>query len=611
MRRRVWALFGAVLLILPAIPASAAYVGTYAETQPFLLSGKGVALPGDAFYNGRNYAPVTLIYDSHVYIAVRYVAQLAGVTIGWQPRYQMITLRDGRMRLPRASGRRPDFIGPFEVQARYLRLEVNGKERTPAGRTFQVGSRHLPDALYALNTSYMPVSLIAGVLGMRMTWPARTPAAGGFRVSIYLPVRSLVPGSVLGVAATVAGARPGDSLGYVWTMRDPAGDSAPLMGGDHSQQESVPIGANAPRGGYTLEVTATDGRTGQRASASVHFVVSGSPPQGLSVPPLGFSPQTIARAYDIYNTWIGGDFGQGNEIVLYERQGFAPSDLTTFDNAFGLPPPNISVIHPGGPALAPGLEATMDIEWAHAIAPLAQILVVEDVSGGSAQSFPQDLANSLQGAAFDGATIASVSYGVPQNAQQDRQPGQTLQGLLDRGMSIFAAGGDNLDTTGPPPIVWPAADPSTVAVGGTSLFERSPASYFETYWNGLYSASSYGNTIFAAPYWQEELSGSPLRSVPDVSFVGNVQTPVSVYMQGSWWVAGGTSLGAPAWAAIWALVRTAVPAVGNAARAVYTVASSRYDTSALHTPNRTRFDVRTGVGSPDVANLISALRALY
>ncbi len=611
MRRSVWALLGAALLVLPALSASATGVVTYAETQPFLLSGHPVATPGDAFFNGRNYAPVTLIYEGHVYIAVRFVAEVAGVTIGWEPHQQMITLGGGPVRLPTARGARPNFTGPFDVQARYLRLSVGGKERTPAGRTFQVGSSSLPDALYALQTSYMPASLLAGVLDLRMTWPTTGQASGGLRVGISLPVRSLEPGSVLGVDALVTGNRPGDALGYVWTMRDPSGNLAPLMDGDASQQESIPIGVTAERGYYTLQVTATDGRTGQRASASVRFYVGGPAAAGLSAPPFGFSPQTIARAYDIYNTWLGGDFGQGNEIVLYEQQGFSMSDLTVFDNTFGLPPPNISVSHPGGPLLSPGLEATMDVEWAHAIAPLAQILVVEDVAGGSAQSFPFDLARSLQAAAYNGAMIASVSYGVAQSAQNDQLPSEMLSGLLGSGMSIFASAGDNLNSAGPPPIVWPAADPSTVSVGGTTLFEQNPAHFFETYWNGPYSASSFGSTIFAAPYWQEEVSGNPLRAVPDVSFVGNIQTPVSVYLNGAWWVAGGTSLGAPSWAAIWALVRTAVPAVGSAPRAIYAVANSRYDESALHTPNRTRYDVRTGVGSPDVANLISALRALY
>lgn len=612
MKRVLLVVVGAALLLLPpGGAATAATVTAYAESQPFLLDGRSVAPPGNAFFNGLSYAPVTLIYQGHVYIAVRYVAELAGVTIGWQPRLSMITLGGGRMSIRSGPGAHPDFSGRFSVQPRYLRLTVNGRERTPAGRALQVGSTRLPDALYARSTSYMPVSLLAGVLGLRTTWPPRTPSTGGFSVSISLPVNSVLPGSVLGVSAEVSGSRPGDSLGFVWAMRAPDGNLAPLMDGMRSPSESIPIGANAERGTYILEVTATDGRTGQRARASVHFRVSGSPPGNLSLPPFGFSPQAIARAYNIYNTWIGGDFGQGQEIFLYERQGFSLSDLTTFDNAYGLPPANISVSHPGGPPLGPGLEATMDVEWAHAIAPLAQILVVEDVAGGSAANFPQDFANSLRAAAFDGAQIASVSYGVLQNAQDDRLPGQALQGLLDGGMSIFAAVGDNLNISGPPPIEWPAADPSVVSVGGTTLFERNPSSFFETYWNDPYSASSFGQTIFAAPYWQQGLTGNPLRQVPDVSFDGNQRTGVVVRYHGAWWTAGGTSLGAPAWAAVWALVRSAFPSVPTAPRALYGVAQSRFDGSALRTPNRLTYDPRTGIGSPNVANLISALRALY
>ncbi len=613
MRRALAAVLGAALVLLGPLPALAAYVTAYAETQPFLLGGHSVALPGDAFFNGRSYAPVTLIYLGHVYIAVRYVAMLAGTGIGWEPRYSMITLGGGPIRIPKASPRavQASFQGAFTVQPRYLRLVVNGREKTPAGRTLQVGSERLPDALYALNTSYMPASLLAGVLDLHMTWPQGTSTSSSLRVGISLPVRSLEPGSVLGVSANVSGNRPGDALGYLWTLYDPSGNPAPMMDGIHAQQETVPFGANAQRGTYTLKVTVTDGRTGEHATASVRFSVSGPPAAGLTLPPFGFSPQTIARAYNIYNTWIGGDFGQGQEIVLYERQGIALSDITTFDNTFGLPTPSINVIHPGGAPLPSGEEATMDVEWAHAIAPLAQILVVEDVASGSAADFPQDLANSLRAASFEGASIASVSYGVQQSAQQDRAPSATLQALLDSGMSIFAAAGDNLQTAGPPTLSWPGADPSVVSVGGTTLFERNLASFFETYWNGPGSGSSYGKSIFPAPYWQEGLSGDALRMVPDVSFVGNLQTGVSVYWKGAWWVSGGTSVGAPAWAAIWALVRMAVPAVGNAPRAIYSVAASRYDGNALRTPNRLRYDPQVGVGSPDVANLISALRTLY
>ena len=612
-RKLVAATLGGALCLAAAVPALAAgHLTAYAGSQSLLMAGQSVAPNGDSFFNGTNMAPVSLVYRSRLYVAARYAAGLAHLSISWARKLQMVEIGGGPPRvLMGARAKYRTFNGPVAVQPRRVRLVVRKKNWTPAGRQLQVGGQRLPDALYTMRTMYMPASLLATALGLRLTWPPhKTPT--GLYARIALAVSTLQPGSVLGVSVLIGGVPQSDPLGYTWTMRNPYGNLVPLMGGNGARQEQIPFGANAARGSYRLAVTVTDGRTGQRTTSFAEIHLRGSAPAGLTVPPFGFSPQTIARAYNIYNTWLGGDFGQGQAIVLYERQGFSYQDLAQFDNAFGLPAPSIRIESLSGEILSPGIEATMDIEWAHALAPLSQLIVVEDSAGSSAQAFPYDLVQSLQGQARNGAQIASVSWGVAAGSASFQSANQSLAVLQAEGFSLFAAGGDNLDLSGPPPLVWPAVDPSAVAVGGTSLFEKNPATFFETYWNQPTDASTFGTTSYAAPYWQERVTGQPLRQVPDVAFDGNpAKTPVDVYMNGGWFIEGGTSLGAPAWAAIWALCRSAVPYAPAASQALYTVAASRYGPGALNNPNRKVYDPRTGIGSPDVADLISALRALY
>jgi len=604
------ALCGALCLTAAEPALAVAKVTAYAGSQTLLLGGQSVSPNGDAFWNGGEWAPVSLVYQGRLYVAVRWAASLARLGIHWSRKQQTVSLSGSRAVVHKPSTARA-FSGALAVQTRRVGLTVRGRSWTPAGRLLALGGQKLPDALYTRLTMYMPASLLSTALNLPMTWPQhKTPS--GMYTTIQLPVARLQPGSVLAVSASVGGVPASDPLGYTWTMRGPDGNLVPLLGGDSASSEQIPFGTSAAHGTYTIMVTVTDGRSGGRASASADIHITGTPPASLKAPAFGYPPQTIARAYDIYNTWLGGDFGQGQAIVLYEPQGFSMQDVSTFDDVFGLPAPSIRVKSSGG-SFPPSLEATMDVEWAHALAPLAQLIVVEDDASGSSAAFPPSLAQGLQSQALNGGEIASDSWGVLPSAASDAGADQVLAALTSGGFSLFAAGGDNLGLSGPPPLYWPAVNPNVVAVGGTSLIERTPANYFESYWDQPDASSSFGAAPYAATYWQKQVTGLAQRQVPDVAFDANpsTQTGVDVYFDGSWLVEGGTSLGAPSWAAIWSLCRTAVPDVPTAQRALYAVASSRYDAGALHNPNNEIYDPRTGIGYPDVANLISALRALY
>ncbi|EQD35992.1 peptidase S8 and S53 subtilisin kexin sedolisin, partial [mine drainage metagenome] len=261
--------------------------------------------------------------------------------------------------------------------------------------------------------------------------------------------------------------------------------------------------------------------------------------------------------------------------------------------------------------LPAGLEATMDVEWAHALAPLARIVVIEDPNQDPA-SFPGSLAQSLQTSFFNGSEIASISYGVKMNPTADSAASATMASLTSQGFSIFAAAGDSKTNAPGASLNWPGSDPNVVSVGGTSLFQRPPpAFFFETYWEGPLLSSAYGPTSVAAPSWQRAVTNQSQRIVPDVAFDANFQTGVLVYLNGSWWTMGGTSLGAPAWAAIWALCRTDAQNLPSAPIALYKVAQSRFGPFAFQNPSHTLFDSHTGLGTPNVSELISALQSIY
>lgn len=618
MRRRSvpWMMAG-LLATAAALPAAArsAPLTAFATQEPVRLGGRSLIEPGNAFFNGVNFSPVTLVYGDHVYVAVRFVAARFGLSIAWNPRRAEVVLGGGTpVRIPSTAAlRHPYFSGRFAVAARYLNLSVRGRFATPSGRVVRLGRAVLPDALYADRTMYMPIALLGRALGAAVVWPrghSGPTAQGGFAVQIAAPLRRLVPGTVLSVQAVVSGVSSSDPLSYHWQLRAPGGLPVPLLDGDSAQSELLALPTYASAGTYRLSISVRDGRLGRTVTTTVLMAVSGHSPGAPGAPPFGYTPETIARAYGVYNVWLQGNLGQGNEIFLYEQQGFNMSDLSSFDAAFGLPAPEISVRPPQSGYLPPGLEATMDVEWVHALAPLARIVVIEDPTQ-DLSGFPGSLAQSLQTAWFNGSEIASISYGVPIDPGVDSAASSTISALGSQGFSVFAASGDSQSNSPGSALIWPGSDPNVVSVGGTSLFERNPAFFLETYWEGPNGTSSYGTTGAAASYWQRAVSGLARRSVPDVAFDASPRTGVAVYLDGGWWVGGGTSLGAPAWSAIWALCRTDVAGLPAAPLALYAVAQSRYGPYALHNPTHIQFDARTGLGTPNVSELIYALQQIY
>ncbi len=279
----------------------------------------------------------------------------------------------------------------------------------------------------------------------------------------------------------------------------------------------------------------------------------------------GYTPAQITSAYGLNaitfsSGSVKGD-GTGETIALIEmyHDPNLASDLHTFDHEYGLPDPTLTVDNQAGSQTDDGwsLEESMDVEWAHAIAPGAKILVVEAAPSNSNAQAIANLMAAVQAANLTpGVVVVSMSWGF------NEFPGETAydSAFTTPGITYIAASGDN------PGVDYPATSPDVLSVGGTTLNLSSSGDYVsETAWSD--SGGGYSQ-YEAEPSYQELIQQSEKRSTPDVAFDGDPNTGVAVYetpppsqnpwqtttSEGSWQIVGGTSLGAPSWAGIIAIV---------------------------------------------------------
>jgi subtilase family serine protease len=280
------------------------------------------------------------------------------------------------------------------------------------------------------------------------------------------------------------------------------------------------------------------------------------------------------------------------------------SDLQVFSAQFGLPAPtfaNFQVVYANGqqpPVNAQwNLEAALDIQWAHAMAPNAKIYLIEAASNSYANLMNAVLAaNSLLQAAGGGQV--SMSWGGSEFSSEtfyDRY-------FTQPGIVYFASSGDG------PGVIWPSASPNVVSVGGTSISRNPTTGLFqqEMAWqSGGGGASFYESR----PPYQNGISNlvQTKRGTPDVAAVADPYTGVWIYHSPYWYIAGGTSAAAPIWAGIVNSAGTFAAASQNELGTVYTNKSNTsYFADVVHGscgPNEgylagTGWDFCTGVGSP-------------
>jgi hypothetical protein len=250
------------------------------------------------------------------------------------------------------------------------------------------------------------------------------------------------------------------------------------------------------------------------------------------------SGQTIAivDAYDNANIFTDVDtfdqrFGDTAGQNLLSQYGAASTFLTKATPQ-GQPPGNSGW----------GTEIALDVEWAHAIAPGAKILLVEARSASTSSLLSAvDYARKQTG-----VSVVSMSWGGGEfsGESSDDTYFSTLTGHT--GVSFFAAAGDSGAGA-----EWPASSSHVVGVGGTALTLNSSGGYgSETTWSG--SGGGISRYVSKPSYQSGESLSSTKRTVPDVAYDASTSSAVYVYDRG-WYAVGGTSAGAPQWAALVAI----------------------------------------------------------
>jgi subtilase family serine protease len=352
------------------------------------------------------------------------------------------------------------------------------------------------------------------------------------------------------------------------------------------------------------------------------------------------SPAQVRHAYGFDQirfaangrTFQGDGTGQTIAIVdAYDDPRIA-SDLHVFDQAFGLPDPVLVKATPEGPTPTSALwssEIALDVEWAHAMAPGAKILLVEAASN--------DMMNLLGAVDFacrqPGVVAVSMSWGASEFYGENwydgyfvtptdhlgGSSGQPGAAGLPGGITFVASSGDWGAWYGTD---WPAVSPKVLSVGATALTLDSMGNYAgESAWRwsgGGYSSYEY------EPYYQDTAQRTGWRSNPDVAAVGAWMTGLWVYdsMNGAWFSDSGTSAAAPQWAALIAVADQGRALAGEGSLdgasqtlpALYQLAHSSpgtyfHDITSGNNGYATTagYDPVTGLGTPRADALVSAL----
>jgi len=319
-----------------------------------------------------------------------------------------------------------------------------------------------------------------------------------------------------------------------------------------------------------------------------------------------YNPAQIQRAYSLRALYSRGITGRGATIVIIDPYG-SPTiarDLRTFDRIEGVRnPPSLRIIRPVGkvPAFDANnanmvgwaSETTLDVEWAHAIAPGARILLVETPGGGKTGTVSMDqivkaekyvIKHHLGGVISQSfvateQAIGSAAVRSLRGAYLAASTGHVtvLAGSGDSGATGFEPDQQRYYTH--PVTAWPASDPLVTAVGGTRLNLNASGhrKSADTVWNDTYDRTAnqlvYGDNgpnplaagggksvIFRRPAYQNRVRGvvRSHRGVPDISMSAACTGAVNVYQSfggqpAGWYALCGTSEATPLFAGIVAL----------------------------------------------------------
>src|SRR5262245_18612695 len=341
--------------------------------------------------------------------------------------------------------------------------------------------------------------------------------------------------------------------------------------------------------------------------------------------PTGYTPAQLRAAYGFDKIFFNGAPGDGKNTTIAIVDAYNDpnivNDLHQFDLQFGLPDPSLTLVNQNGstsnlPAADSGwiTEIGLDVEWAHAMAPGASILLVEANSASYS-----DFMTALKTARiYAGVVAVSMSCGGSEFSGETGYDSSFTTPANHKGVAFVASSGD----TGAP-ADYPGSSPNVLTVGGTTLFLNGDNSWnSETAWSG--SGGGVSSQENQPVYQQGQVIGSTTRRVmPDVAYDAYPNSGVPVYdsynngTAAPWGQWGGTSMAAPQWAALIAIADQGRAAYGlgslDSAQLlpqIYALPQSDFHdiTSGRSTgsPNYSagpRCDLVTGRGTP-IANLV-------
>ena len=306
-----------------------------------------------------------------------------------------------------------------------------------------------------------------------------------------------------------------------------------------------------------------------------------------------YRPFQIQRAYDMPRLFRSGLNGRGRTIVLVDSFG-SPTirrDLAVFDRSFHLPaPPSLRIIQPVGKVppfsaknptrVGWAFETTLDVEWAHVMAPGARILLVETpvAETEGVQGFPQIIRAENYVINHGMGDVISQSFAATEETFPSRQ---ALLGLRSayfnakrHHVTVLGASGDwgsggyklcGCDFYRFPTTAWPATDPLVTAVGGTQLHlnAKGMRTAPDNVWNdipiGIDAAGGGGfSHVFSRPAFQRgfRTGADNHRAIPDISMTAAVNGGALVYVgflgakDNGFYIIGGTSEATPIFAGV-------------------------------------------------------------
>jgi subtilase family serine protease len=417
---------------------------------------------------------------------------------------------------------------------------------------------------------------------------------------------------------------------------------------DGTPQKMVPLSSITPNGGFfegqCFRAVETDTFTGGGNTATYTGNRYGADISNQNVghlAPCGYQPSEMQTAYNMTPLYQAGWDGTGETVVITDAYGSdtIQQDAQVFSEVYGLPPVNLQVMRAPGASNNPhagswALETTLDVEWVHAMAPNANIVLVigptnhadldEAINWAVVHNFGNTISNSW-------STIEG--FGNP--VVFDRV-NRILEVAAAKGIDVNFATGDFGDETvrvGFKSVDFPASSPFATGIGGTSLFLNPDNTIaFQTGWGnnltrvadtaalgnppmvpplslGFQGGAGGGSSLtYAKPAFQSGIPGST-RQVPDISMLADSFTGAefieTVDGQLGVGVVGGTSLATPMFSAVMAIAaQKAGHGLGQAAPLVYNLpAGAVSDVPAQSSANNV-----TGVinGNPVSADSLAA-----